>query len=563
MISSVRTTRLRLLGVMGLCILLVSVVSAASVDSHGMTYFPSDHVWNYPITSLPVHQYSAHWIQGISDYSIGRCTAGTFCYSAPVNVWAYAEIPINWVNSSVKHTNVTTWRNQDGPWGNSDKIAAPFTPTLKVQDDSGQDDNVLIIVDTDEKKAYEFFQAAKAADNTWSCNGEFVWNLTNDYRIQPDPVAHPPYGLASVSASGVPVIAGMIKYDELNAGHIDHAVGGIIGRVNYSTLWPGSHRPPENQPQSDNTFPPYSARLRLKSSVDTSSMGTQAKTIAEALKTYGVIIRDRGSVGLSLSMEEDSRFNPYGTNMSGLHNLKLDDFEFVDESSLEINPSTAQVRTGSPVVVTPVPSFTSNVTAGTPPTIVQFTDTSANTPTSWAWTFGDGGTSTLKNPSHQYTTAGTYSVTLKVSNAGGSNTLTRTNYISVTSVAPPVAGFTGTPTSGVSPLTAAFTDASTNSPASWVWTFGDGGTSTLKNPSHQYTTAGTYDGDPEGIERRWQQYPDPDELHLGDPVAPPVAGFTGTPTSGSWPAHGSLYRHVNQLPGIVGLDLWRWRDLDP
>jgi PKD repeat protein len=116
-------------------------------------------------------------------------------------------------------------------------------------------------------------------------------------------------------------------------------------------------------------------------------MGTQAKIIAEALKTYGVIIRDRGSYGLSLTVEEDSRIDPYGSNMSGLHDLTLYDFEFVDESSLEINSSTAQVRTSSPPVVKPVSSFTSNVTSGTPPTAVQFNETSTGSPTWGAWFF--------------------------------------------------------------------------------------------------------------------------------------------------------------------------------
>jgi PKD repeat protein len=84
-------------------------------------------------------------------------------------------------------------------------------------------------------------------------------------------------------------------------------------------------------------------------------------------------------------------------------------------------------------------------------------------------------------------------VSLKATNAGGSNTLTRTGYITVSSTAvAPVAGFTGTPTSGSAPLTVAFTDTSTNSPTSWAWTFGDGGTSTLKNPVYTYTTSGIY-----------------------------------------------------------------------
>ena len=100
----------------------------------------------------------------------------------------------------------------------------------------------------------------------------------------------------------------------------------------------------------------------------------------------------------------------------------------------------------------------------------------------------------MQNPSHIYTAAGTYTVALTATNAYGSNTLTKTGYITVTApnTNPPVAAFSGTPTSGTIPLTVVFTDASTNTPTSWAWTFGDGGTSTVKNPSHIYTTAGTY-----------------------------------------------------------------------
>jgi serine protease len=142
----------------------------------------------------------------------------------------------------------------------------------------------------------------------------------------------------------------------------------------------------------------------------------------------------------------------------------------------------------------PVAAFSGTPTSGYAPLMVTFTDASTNSPTSWAWTFGDGGTSTLQNPSHTYTTAGIYTVVLTATNAYGSDSETKTNYITVTAppTDPPVAAFSGTPTSGTIPLTVVFTDASTNNPTSWSWTFGDGGTSTLQNPSHTYTTAGTY-----------------------------------------------------------------------
>jgi len=141
----------------------------------------------------------------------------------------------------------------------------------------------------------------------------------------------------------------------------------------------------------------------------------------------------------------------------------------------------------------PVANFSGTPTSGTAPLTVSFTDSSTNSPTSWSWSFGDSSTSTSQNPSHQYTSAGTYTVSLRATNAAGYDDEVKTNYISVTSAPqPPVANFSGSPTSGTAPLTVSFTDSSTNSPTSWSWNFGDGGTSTSQNPSHQYTSAGTY-----------------------------------------------------------------------
>jgi PKD repeat protein len=139
----------------------------------------------------------------------------------------------------------------------------------------------------------------------------------------------------------------------------------------------------------------------------------------------------------------------------------------------------------------PVADFGADVTSGDAPLVVTFTDASTNNPTSWAWEFGDGSTSTDQDPVHTYS-AGTYTVNLTVDNADGSDKLVKTDYISVsTPKTPPVADFTGSPTSGNEPLDVTFSDASTNNPASWAWEFGDGSTSTDQNPVHTYS-AGTY-----------------------------------------------------------------------
>ncbi len=137
-----------------------------------------------------------------------------------------------------------------------------------------------------------------------------------------------------------------------------------------------------------------------------------------------------------------------------------------------------------------VADFSGSPTAGCAPLTVNFTDLSTGPATSWNWTFGDGGSSTQANPSHQYANPGTYTVSLTVMSASCSDTETKTGYITVQTT--PVADFSGTPTSGYAPLTVNFTDLSTGNPDTWSWNFGDNGTSTLKDPTHVYQNAGTY-----------------------------------------------------------------------
>ncbi len=126
--------------------------------------------------------------------------------------------------------------------------------------------------------------------------------------------------------------------------------------------------------------------------------------------------------------------------------------------------------------------------------MVNFTDRSGGNPTAWAWDFGDGQTSNEQNPSHIYTTPQPdgYSVTLRVSNAEGTSTYTAPDRVIVLEKLQ--ADFTATPTSGQAPLTVAFQDTSRGSHiVAWEWDFGDGATSTERNPVHTYTTHNLYD----------------------------------------------------------------------
>lgn len=135
----------------------------------------------------------------------------------------------------------------------------------------------------------------------------------------------------------------------------------------------------------------------------------------------------------------------------------------------------------------PVAMWSATPVGGAAPLTVQFTDASTGTPTSWLWNFGDGNTSTVQNPSHMYLNPGNYTVTLQV----GNSTLTRSGDINVSAPLVPTAYFTAAPLSGKHPLTVSFINNSKNA-TNYQWTFGDGKTSTLKNPNHIYNSPGVY-----------------------------------------------------------------------
>jgi len=150
--------------------------------------------------------------------------------------------------------------------------------------------------------------------------------------------------------------------------------------------------------------------------------------------------------------------------------------------------STTLYQTITVISPPPVADFAANTTSGTVPLTVAFTDASTGA-SSWSWVFGDGATSAEQNPAHTFTTVGTYTVTLTVTNDGGSASKSMTITVNPKK---PVARFDQNKYSDKVPLTIKFTDKSLNNPTSYLWRFGDGATSTEKSPTHTYTQPGVY-----------------------------------------------------------------------
>ena len=195
---------------------------------------------------------------------------------------------------------------------------------------------------------------------------------------------------------------------------------------------------------------------------------------------------------------------------------------------------------------------------------MQFTDQSTNGPTSWKWEYklGSGSWtqfSTAQSPSYSFTATGTYSIRLTATNAGGSNTLTKSNYITVSAPPKPVAAFTATPTSGMPPLAVQFTDQSTNGPTSWKWEYQKVGTSTwtqfatTQSPAYTFAAAGQY-----SIRLTVTNAGGSSTLTKTGYITVGRCGFitpyfTGSPTSGSKPLT------VQFTDGSSGpVDMWEW-----
>jgi len=163
----------------------------------------------------------------------------------------------------------------------------------------------------------------------------------------------------------------------------------------------------------------------------------------------------------------------------------------------------------------PVAMFAAEPESGAEPLTVQFIDQSKGDIASWSWDFGDGQTSKEHNPIHTYDNASHYTVSLTVTGSGGTDTETKPQYINVFTASSPSADFEAKPTDGTAPLTVDFIDQSRCSAVfvysengrfyvisgdasdlggitDWAWDFGDGQTSTERNPTHTYNLAGSY-----------------------------------------------------------------------
>lgn len=283
----------------------------------GCPVFPVDHVWNTPVDALPVHPNSAAYIA-----SIGPDTGLHPDFGAGLWEGAPIGIPYNLANAA---TPRYAFRFDYADESDPGPYPVPANPRIE-----GGSDRHLIVLDTDTCKLYELFDV-DLTGATWSAGSGAIFDLTG-YALRPD-------GWTSADAAGLPILPGLVRYDEVAAGEIRHALRFTASVTQRAYLWPARHYASS---ATDPDLPPMGLRLRLRADFDTRGFSPEVRVILEALKKYGMILADNGSDGFISGAPDDRWDND--TLVAELRRVKGADFEAVDTSSLMLDPDSGRAR---------------------------------------------------------------------------------------------------------------------------------------------------------------------------------------------------------------------------
>lgn len=264
--------------------------------------FPDTNVWNKEITHLPVHRNSAALIRSIGiEEELHPDFGFNLTYGIPYNV----------VNGSLRQVRVRFYYDDESDVG-------PYPIPERPKRESGSDHHILI-VDRDSCKLYEIYDA-NHVNGQWNAGSGAIWNLHSNL------LRHNNW--TSADAAGLPILPGLVRYDEVLRGLIDHAIRFTAPRTRNTHIYPARHHAGES---NDPALPPMGLRVRLKGSVNISGFSPHNQVILTALKKYGMILADNGSPWFITGVS-DKRWNE--EDLNELKQIRGNSFEAVDTNSL-------------------------------------------------------------------------------------------------------------------------------------------------------------------------------------------------------------------------------------
>ena len=307
--------------------------------------FPADNPWNIDISDTvkyPTHIRSDMYINSIS-------TSGGRTYLHPdFGADSTYGIPYEVVGSSQPLVMMTY--NQYG----DESDLGPFPIPTGAMVEGGRSpnnngDRHVLIVDTSRQKLYEFWQAVKDSDDdNWSSSNGATFDLAHNY-YRPD-------GWTSADAAGLPIFPGLVRYDEVQAGIINHALRFTVEKSSQGWIFPARHEAGSTSDTTD--YPPMGLRLRLNANFDLSSFTGAPLVILTALKKYGMIVADNGSAWF-ISGCNDTLWND--DSLAPIKTVPGSAFEVVD-MGYTIN-TVIKIETGNDTLILPGDSLPSAETS--------------------------------------------------------------------------------------------------------------------------------------------------------------------------------------------------------
>ena len=281
--------------------------------------FPPDNIWNAPIDTMPVHPRSDDYIATIGtndslhpDFGSGQWNGGPIGIPYVTVGGAQPLVPV-----SFYYTN----ESDPGPY------PIPTDAPIEGGSHSTGDRHVLVL-DDDNCMLYELFDAHPLQNGSWTAGSGAIYDLTS-HQLRPQ-------GWTSADAAGLPILPGLIRYEEILAGEITHAIRFTAPETKREYIWPARHFASS---LTDKVYPPMGQRFRLQSNFDISGYSPNVQVILRAMKRYGIILADNGSAWF-ISGAPDQRWD--NDELRQLRNVTGADLEAVDVSSLMIDPNSGQ-----------------------------------------------------------------------------------------------------------------------------------------------------------------------------------------------------------------------------
>ena len=287
----------------------------------GCSIFPVDNIWNAPVNTLPVAANSAAYVQTIGANSPVHADFGS-------GLWQSGPIGIPLIEVENDQALVTITYTAYGDESDPGPYPAPTAAPIEGGPQATGDRHVLVL----RKGAcqlYELYRAFPQADGSWEAEAGALYDL-NSHALRPDT-------WTSADAAGLPILPGLVRYDEVASGEIRHALRFTVPQTRRAYVWPARHFASS---RTGSQYPPMGQRFRLKADYDLSGFSSQAQVILRVLKQYGMILADNGS-SWYISGAPDERWDN-----DVLHELDVvmgNDFEAVDVSSLMIKADSGQV----------------------------------------------------------------------------------------------------------------------------------------------------------------------------------------------------------------------------